>query len=850
MAKLILFGPNGPEDFQLGDVLTIGRRSSNTLRLREEFVSRDHLKISKTADGYVLEDVSSKDGVGVIINNVKLKGVTGKNPWHKLRHNDVILINDIQLAFDDPVADPDAVPTMVPAAILEKLKAYENKIVKPAAPPVPVAPPAKPTPQAALKPAPVVPAALKSAEKGSAIPIAKPSNKRTSIQIKQADIETQERKPDPVAPKISIAPTIRKEESDGDSLSVNKSISDYIPERYMVKQAGDSDAPKKASRTIHLMLAACIVLMLGLLSGVAWIFMDPIHLQWVQQRLGLKNTPAEVKAALAAGKVEEAEKLLKDNQDRMSSTDRAGIKMAIETHKRAKLLDEIRADIATNRFDEARRLAQTELSTKGRDGQDEFYLLSDFASSALNVTKFYESSQGADKTVDLIRLQDIDANLHDALDEFARNKQKVDDFKKTAVGADGKALIEPMDLTSKPELLTIRDAVEPLKKRVVQRIALVQSAEKVWNEVNAAQKAGDFDKEKTVLETLSKIPPDIVEKISKGQSADALQSNLNHFVAGINASKARQFKLAAEELAQVAKDDAHHAAADTALAEVSRQAKLDDARVTYAQGNVEDAQAKLAAMQDDPDAREFRDHIAKIVQGWEAVKSAKASRISDQIIRQASALLGMLDTRDAWFRSQGEAALIEAKRNVGMLKLARLRQMIDERKFETARPELEKVLADIDRATLQDLYDEALKLKSKMEDAISERTTTAYNDASTAWQTYQRERLTTLDLASADEAHVATVARQTKALNEMWLKIRDARETVDNAKPELRAPIKVLYEQFVAEILHYSEKLDGAIKVGTITGRADYIKMAQERLLSLPPVPNNKWADAAKANSK
>jgi len=44
--------------------------------------------------------------VGVIVNDVRLKGVVGKNPLHKLRHNDVILINDIQMMFEDPDSDP------------------------------------------------------------------------------------------------------------------------------------------------------------------------------------------------------------------------------------------------------------------------------------------------------------------------------------------------------------------------------------------------------------------------------------------------------------------------------------------------------------------------------------------------------------------------------------------------------------------------------------------------------------------------------------------------------------------------------------------------------------------------
>ena len=47
------------------DEYTVGRREGHTIRLTERNISRDHARIRKDSDGYVIEDVQSLNGVFV-----------------------------------------------------------------------------------------------------------------------------------------------------------------------------------------------------------------------------------------------------------------------------------------------------------------------------------------------------------------------------------------------------------------------------------------------------------------------------------------------------------------------------------------------------------------------------------------------------------------------------------------------------------------------------------------------------------------------------------------------------------------------------------------------------------------
>ena len=73
------------------DEITIGRREGNTIRLTERNISRKHAKLRKVDGSYVVEDLSSYNGVKV--NGRRIGGEIA------IKAGDQIAIGDYQLAL-------------------------------------------------------------------------------------------------------------------------------------------------------------------------------------------------------------------------------------------------------------------------------------------------------------------------------------------------------------------------------------------------------------------------------------------------------------------------------------------------------------------------------------------------------------------------------------------------------------------------------------------------------------------------------------------------------------------------------------------------------------------------------
>ncbi len=78
-----------------GEAVTIGRQEGNTIQLTEKNVSRQHARLEQHADGWVIEDLDSYNGVKV--NGVSIGARVA------LQEGDVVQIGDYHLALSDDV---------------------------------------------------------------------------------------------------------------------------------------------------------------------------------------------------------------------------------------------------------------------------------------------------------------------------------------------------------------------------------------------------------------------------------------------------------------------------------------------------------------------------------------------------------------------------------------------------------------------------------------------------------------------------------------------------------------------------------------------------------------------------
>lgn len=100
MAKLLVHESAGVREFEIVDnEVHMGRELDNTLRLPDPSISRHHCVLRKVGGGYEIQDLQSSNGVLVNGNRVQ------SSP---LRHGDRITLGQIQLTFQDPLAEVGA----------------------------------------------------------------------------------------------------------------------------------------------------------------------------------------------------------------------------------------------------------------------------------------------------------------------------------------------------------------------------------------------------------------------------------------------------------------------------------------------------------------------------------------------------------------------------------------------------------------------------------------------------------------------------------------------------------------------------------------------------------------------
>ena len=107
MAEIVIQSADGTrEHFALGkDITTIGRSRESDIFLPDQWLSRHHAEIHKKGEGWLIQDLASKNGT--LLSGQPVKGEV------KLRHGDVITLGEHTLTFTEgsaPIEENDQEP--------------------------------------------------------------------------------------------------------------------------------------------------------------------------------------------------------------------------------------------------------------------------------------------------------------------------------------------------------------------------------------------------------------------------------------------------------------------------------------------------------------------------------------------------------------------------------------------------------------------------------------------------------------------------------------------------------------------------------------------------------------------
>lgn len=138
MAKLVIIGPDGPQERDLATVNSLGRHPNNTIQLLDRIVSKEHCVVELRGSRWVLRDLGSLNGT--YINEQRVAGESF------LSHGDQIALGNTRAVFQDVAVQPPPPVAMPSHGVPLVAKPVDRPVPPIGAPPRvgPVAPTAGP----------------------------------------------------------------------------------------------------------------------------------------------------------------------------------------------------------------------------------------------------------------------------------------------------------------------------------------------------------------------------------------------------------------------------------------------------------------------------------------------------------------------------------------------------------------------------------------------------------------------------------------------------------------------------------------------------------------------------------
>lgn len=107
-SRLVRLDTPQQESYDLGNRAVIGRLDTCDVPVDDRSVSREHARLSRLRDGYVVEDLGSTNGT--LVNQRRIDEAV------ILRPGDILTVGSIELRFEQQLSRPDAVPHDPPYA--------------------------------------------------------------------------------------------------------------------------------------------------------------------------------------------------------------------------------------------------------------------------------------------------------------------------------------------------------------------------------------------------------------------------------------------------------------------------------------------------------------------------------------------------------------------------------------------------------------------------------------------------------------------------------------------------------------------------------------------------------------
>jgi adenylate cyclase len=113
MAKLVIIGPDGPQERDLATVNSLGRHPNNSIQLLDRIVSKEHCIVEQRGARWVLRDLGSLNGT--YVNEQRVAGESF------LAHGDQIALGNTRAVFQDVAVAQPVVVSSVGAPLSQQI---------------------------------------------------------------------------------------------------------------------------------------------------------------------------------------------------------------------------------------------------------------------------------------------------------------------------------------------------------------------------------------------------------------------------------------------------------------------------------------------------------------------------------------------------------------------------------------------------------------------------------------------------------------------------------------------------------------------------------------------------------
>jgi hypothetical protein len=332
--------------------------------------------------------------------------------------------------------------------------------------------------------------------------------------------------------------------------------------------------------------------------------------------------------------------------------------------------------------------------------------------------------------------------------------------------------------------------------------------------------------------------------------AEYLFQNADSFLKGRDAYSKGNYDVAVQALNAVDKKDFHWSLAQDDLDRIAKEADYREAVRLYRAGQAARALETLRNART-PKAADLQKRIVQVQGRFDELLVLHQRKAYDPLIASAEEWLPKLDRQfDSWYVEKAGAMLKAARDEKVAQALAKLEELAAKEEYGEYMKRDKEFRQTVNQAVYPDAYQKAMQLNERVVAEMKTRSKKWLTESRSLYETYQKDPIGPKERTTGDAQALQSLVAKARLLDQIFQRADKARQAVELLPEKEKADVLDLWEKVRSEVVGQSEKLFDIRRTYNNMGNFDMARMAKQKILSLPEVPNNQWQQTIKAEKE